>query len=165
MNNANFPDQPADDMSHVFYDGKSEMGTIPQYLTSVFGGAYVIFKIPEGDTYDPVGNETLKTTDLSSTSTKQYAKIPVEYILDAVEAVDNEAAIQNKRVPATLDAGATYVGATYNSLGVARKKTGTNDNGTPILQDTNNSTDDFIHGVTPEFRRDGAKAPVWNTRL
>lgn len=165
MNNANFPDQPADDMSHVFYDGKSEMGTIPQYLTSVFGGAYVIFKIPEGDTYDPVGNETLKTTDLSSTSTKLYAKIPVEYILDAVEAVDNEAAIQNKRVPATLDAGATYVGATYNSLGVARKKTGTNDNGTPILQDTNNSTDDFIHGVTPEFRRDGAKAPVWNTRL
>ena len=50
MNNANFPDQPAYDMEHVFYNGKAEMGTIPQYLTAVFGGAYVIFRVPEGET-------------------------------------------------------------------------------------------------------------------
>lgn len=43
MNNPNFPDQAAYDMQHVFYQGKAEMGSIPQYLTSVFGGAYVIF--------------------------------------------------------------------------------------------------------------------------
>lgn len=43
MNNPNFPDQAAYDMQHVFYRGKAEMGSIPQYLTSVFGGAYVIF--------------------------------------------------------------------------------------------------------------------------
>jgi hypothetical protein len=165
MNNANFPDQPADDMIHVYYNGKSEKGTIPQYLTTVFGGAYVIFKVPEGVAYDPVGNTTLQTKNLATTSTTLYAKIPVEYLLDVVEAVDNEAAIQNKRVPATLDAGATYVGATYNSLSVTRKTIGANADGTPIIQDTNNSTNDFIHGAVPEFRRYGAKVPSWNHTL
>jgi len=165
MNNANFPDQPADDMVHVFYNGSSEKGTVPQYLTSVFGGAYVIFKVPEGKTYDPVNDATLRTTNLATTSTTLYAKVPVKYVLDAVEAVDNEAAIQYKRIPSLLDAGATYVGATYNGLGVARKKIGENADGTPILQDTNNSTDDFDRGVTPQFRRNNSKVPSWNHTL
>jgi len=30
MNNKNFPDQPAYDMVHVFYNGSSAMGTVPQ---------------------------------------------------------------------------------------------------------------------------------------
>jgi len=149
----------------VFYNGSSEKGTVPQYLTSVFGGAYVIFKVPEGKTYDPVNDATLRTTNLATTSTTLYAKVPVKYVLDAVEAVDNEAAIQYKRIPSLLDAGATYVGATYNGLGVARKKIGENADGTPILQDTNNSTDDFDRGVTPQFRRSNSKVPSWNHTL
>lgn len=162
MDNPNYPDQPATDMIHVYYNGSSAKGSMPQYLTSVFGGAYVIFRVPEGDTYDPANDTSLQTTNQATTSTQLYGKIPVTYIYDAVEAVDNEAAIQNKRVPSYLDAGATYVGATYNSLSVTRKQTGTNENGTPIIQDTNNSTEDFIHGITPEFRRYGAKAPAWS---
>ena len=39
------------------------MGSIPQYLTSVFGGAYVIFRVPEGEAWDPVNDENMKTTD------------------------------------------------------------------------------------------------------
>ncbi len=31
MNNPNFPDQPAVDMSHVFYNGNAGKGTLPQY--------------------------------------------------------------------------------------------------------------------------------------
>ncbi|HUN01516.1 MAG TPA: DUF4876 domain-containing protein, partial [Niabella sp.] len=64
MNNKNFPDQPAVDMVHVFSNGSSAMGTLPQYLTSVFGGAYVIFKVPDGVIYDPVGDKTLQTKNL-----------------------------------------------------------------------------------------------------
>jgi len=48
---------------------------------------------------------------------------------------------------------------------VARKKIGENEDGTPILQDTNNSTDDFDRGVKPMLRRYGAKMPSWNHTL
>ncbi|HUN02100.1 MAG TPA: DUF4876 domain-containing protein, partial [Niabella sp.] len=62
-------------------------------------------------------------------------------------------------------AGMTYVGATYNGLGVARKKIAENEDGTPVLQDTNNSTDDFDRGVVPMFRRYNSKMPSWNHTL
>ena len=165
MNNKNFPDQPAFDMEHVFYNGSQAMGSVPQYLVSVFGGAYVIFRVPENETWDPVNNPNLNTKDLATTRTTRYAKIPIKYVLDAVEAGDNENMLAAKRVPGVLDAGMTYVGATYNSLGVTRKKIAENADGTPILMDTNNSTNDFERGVVPKFRRYGSKMPAWNHTL
>lgn len=165
MNNKNFPDQPAVDMLHVFYNGDAEMGSIPQYLTSVFGGAYVIFKPLHGEEYDPVRNPELKTKDLSSKYNTLYAKIPIKYVIDAVEAGHNESKLNSKRIPSILDAGMTYVGASYNSLGVARVKIGENPDGTPILQDENNSTNDFERGVTPTLRRYNSKMPSWNHTL
>lgn len=162
MNNPNFPDQPAEDMEHVFYNGLAVMGSIPQYLVSVFGGAYVLFKPLGEEVYDPVNTDSLKTTDLSSSSTKLYAKVPIRYVLDAVEAGHNETMLTAKRVPASLDLGMTYVGETYNSKGVTRKKIGERADGTPILQDSNNSTEDFERGVTPQFRRYGARKPAWS---
>lgn len=173
MNNANFPDQPAYDMVHVFYDGKAEMGTVPQYLTSVFGPAMVLFQVPQGETWDPVNDASMKTTDLSKpNSDTYYAKIPVKYVLDAVECIDNESKVNAKRMPAVLDAGITYVGATYCGLGVARKLS-LDENGEPIrrengaliFQDTNNSTDDFERGVVPMLRRYDVKKPSWNHTL
>ena len=173
MNNANFPDQAAYDMVHVFYDGKAEMGTVPQYLTSVFGPAMVLFQVPQGETWDPVNDASMKTTDLSKpNSDTYYAKIPVKYVLDAVECIDNESKVNAKRMPAVLDAGITYVGATYCGLGVARKLS-LDENGEPIrrengaliFQDTNNSTDDFERGVVPMLRRYDVKMPSWNHTL
>src|SRR5690606_41812827 len=114
MDTANFPDQPATDMEHVFYNGLASKGTLPQYLTAVFGGAYVIFTVPEGEAYDPANDPTLKTRNLGTTSPSLYAKIPIEYVVDAVEAGHNENMIAAKRVASVLDAGMTYVGATYN---------------------------------------------------
>jgi hypothetical protein len=164
MNNANFPDQPAYDMTHVFYNGKAIMGSVPQYLTSVFGGAYVIFRVPEGEAYDPANNPELQTKNLVSGSTV-YGKVPVAYVLDGVEAVRNDADAQNKRMPAILDAGITTVGESYIGQSVARKCIGQNPDGTPILQDTNNSTADFDRNLIPQFRRYGSKMPRWNHTL
>lgn len=165
MNNPNFPNQPALDMKHIFYDGSSNFGRIPQYLTSVFGGAYVIFEVPEGETYDPVNNPELSTPDLSSTSPRVYGKIPIQYVLDAVECGHNESMVAAKRVPGVLDSGMSWVGQTYNSQGIARKKIGERVDGSPILKDTNNSTEDFDRGVTPQFRRYGSRMPAWNHSL
>ena len=116
----------------------------------------------------------MKTTDLSKpNSNVYYAKIPIKYVLDAVEAVNNESKMNAKRVPGVLDAGITWVGATYCGLGIARKLS-TDEEGNPIIreetgtyiyQDTNNSTDDFERGVVPVMRRNGAKMPSWNHTL
>lgn len=165
MDTPKFPDQPAEDMEHVFYNGQAIKGTLTQYLTSVFGGGYVIFKPLEGEPYDPVGNKDLQTRNLGTTAATLYAKIPLTYVLDAVECGQNGNMLQAKRIPSALDAGMTYVGASYNSLGVARKKIGTTPNGFPIFQDTNNSSDDFDRGVVPMFRRHGSKMPSWNHTL
>lgn len=163
MNNANFPDQPAADMQHVFYNGLAGKGSLPQYLTSVMGGAYVIFRIPEGKAYDPVGNKALQTRNLATTSATLYAKIPLDFVMDAVECGQNENMITAKRVASVLDAGMTYVGASYNSKGVRRKTSGKNAAGLPILQDTNNSTEDFERSVTPQFRFFGEGIPSWSS--
>ena len=157
-------------MIHCFYNGKAEKGTVPQYLTSVFGGAYVIFRVPAGDTWDPVDDANMKTIDLNKPSSNTfYAKIPIKYVLDAVECIDNESMAAAKRVPAVLDAGMTWVGETYCGLGVARKVSLTEsgdtirrENGAIIFQDTNNSTDDFEQRVVPVIHRYGTGVPSWN---
>lgn len=172
MGSANYPDQPAYNMEHVFYNGKSEIGTVPQWLCSVFGPAMVIFRVPEGETWDPVNDPNLSTTNLATTSKTLYAKIPVEYVLDAVECGHNETYMNAKRVPAVLDAGMTWVGTTYCGLSVTRRFA-TDENGNPeinsfgayVYMDTNNSTDDFEREVVPELRRNGAKMPSWNHTL
>jgi hypothetical protein len=152
-------------MDHVFYQGKADIGTVPQWLVSVFGGAYVIFKVPEGETWDPVNTDW--AVQLGTTSTTRYAKIPVEYVWDAVELGNNESMVNAKRVPGLLDAGMSWVGNIYCGLSVARhiEEGKTLDNGSYIYVDTNNSTDDFERGLTPEqrMRRNGAKIPSWNT--
>jgi hypothetical protein len=168
MGSTAFPDMPAINMDHVFYEGKSDIGTIQMWLVSVFGGAYVIFKVPEDETWDPVNVDW--AIPVGTSSKTRYAKIPVEYVWDAVELGDNESMVNAKRVPGLLDAGMSWVGNIYCGLSVARYfETDANgnpktlENGSPLYMDTNNSTDDFERGLTPEMRRNGAKIPSWNT--
>lgn len=169
MSNTLWPDQPAIDMVHVFYNGKAEKGTLPQYLMTVFGPAYCMFKVPEGVTYDPVGDPTMHTRNLARTAATLYAKIPIAYVLDAVECIQNESMSTAKRVAAVLDAGMTWVGATYIGEGVTRKvsldengDTIRRANGALIFQDTNNSSDDFERNVIPVLHRYNTGVPSWN---
>ncbi len=94
--------------------------------------------------------------------------IPVSIILDAVEAIKDETQVQNKRVPTSLDAGYIWVtddnGEPAIQVGksIVRKVIGNTEDGRVILQDTNNTTEDF-ELKSREIRRYGAKVPSWNT--
>lgn len=167
-----YPNTNAPDMQIVFYQGKASTGTLKMYLSGNQGGAYVIFKVPEGEHWDPIGDKNMQTPDLAKPTGAVYAKIPISYVLDAVEGGLNETKITQKRMPTVLDAGMTYVGAGYNSQSVSRKlltdEDGNviyNEDGSIILQDTNNSTDDFDRNMVPTFRRYNTKMPVWNHTL
>lgn len=163
MNNVNFPDQPAVDMLHVFYNGNSTM-TGMQYLTSVFGTAYCIFRVPEGDTWDPVNNKDLQVRNGANPSGYFQAKIPVSYIVDAVEGIRNETYVDAKNMPAVVDAGFVTMGGTYLGKGITRKVEGRGAGGAVFYQDTNNSTDDFEVGVVPVLHRTSTM-PSWNHSL
>jgi len=78
-------------------------------------------------------------------STKKYTQLPVDVIMDAVEVQPN---LADDRMPKKLrpdfDAGFTFVSqGSYSSQAVIRK-TASTENGRKILQDTNNSSEDFV---------------------
>ena len=102
-------DNPAINMNMAFWPNQT-----PQWLTTVFGGAFVIY-IPS-----EVINPNVFVSPVGKID-KNY-KIRIEDVIDAVELVGNANQVQLKRVPAKLDAGAATVGGTYLSKSVARKR-------------------------------------------
>ncbi len=143
-------DNPAINMVMAFWPSPT-----PQWLTTVFGSAFVIF-FPEG-TIDP--NNYISPVG----STSKNFKVPIANIVDAVELVGNPNQIQLKRMPTVLDAGAITVGGTYRAESVARKVKEVKENSRVIYYDTNNSTNDFEVMNPPVIRRNGAMTPSWNT--
>lgn len=124
-----------------------------QWLSSVFGCAYVIF-YPDRE-FD---NATWVQPEGYNTKAKEF---PIDCIIDGVELVNNATKIDQKRMPATLDAGATFTGGTYTGMSVSRKIRSSKD-GRNIYMDTNNSSDDFQVNEVAAVRRDGAGAPSWS---
>lgn len=136
-----------------------------QWLVSVFGGAYCIFK-PETPFSDAeganfYGDFNNQNTCAQVNQTKRYARIQASWILDGVELLSSLTLLSNKRVPGYVDAGAASVGETYCGKAICRKVIDTRPDGTPIFADTNNSTQDYEVVDSPQIRRYGQKAPQW----
>jgi len=149
------PDVPC--LSYIFYTTLNKM----QWLTSVFGAAFCIFKAPDGVTVNEDYYKDATHIQSEVGKTQKYAKIPADWILDGVELLPNMSALNMKRVPGFVDAGGTSVGATYVGKTVSRKVVEKRSDGTPKYQDTNNSTDDFQINASPVIRRNGEKVPSW----
>ena len=146
-------DNPAINMKMAFWPKPTN-----QWLTTVFGGAFVLF-IPT----EPIDPNSPSEVVSPVGSTVQSYRIPIESVVDALENVGNTNQMELKRMPAVLDAGAATVNGTYVAKSVARKVKETRPDGRVILQDTNNSTEDFEVMDLPQIRRYDAQAPSWNT--
>lgn len=150
--NAKVPNMP-----YIFYTSFNKM----QWLTSVFGAAFALYK-PEGDIigadyYSVEGEHVVSEVNKSA----KYARIDANSVLDGLECLPNMNSMQMKRIPGFVDAGGTSVGATYIGKSVSRKVISHREDGTPIFQDTNNSTIDFEVMDRPAIRRYGEKEPAW----
>lgn len=137
-----------------------------QWNCGVQGPAFVLFRAPKEvtlneDYYRNGGpNVILQTNDKYGENFT--ARIPADWVLDAVEALANKDQLARKRIPSYMDAGATTTGSTYATTALCRKVASTRADGTPIYQDTNNSTNDFEPQTELMLRRHGEKAPAWS---
>ena len=155
------PDVP--NLEYVFWAGS--VNTL-QWLTSVFGPAFCLYQPGKKLTYDDTSYwKPGETTQAPVGSSTQYAKIPAGQVIDGIEFIKTSNDLNTKRIPGFVDAGAASVNASYNNTGVTRKKIGEREDGTPIYQDTNDSTVDFENVTPPVHRRNGAKQPAWSWSL
>jgi hypothetical protein len=129
-NDADAADVP--NMIHVYAGSTAGF----DWLLGVNGTGMVVFKHP-----DPANLPTF--TEPGTSATSRYIQIPLLNVLDGIDCVANASITPDKkRLPVTIDAGMTYVGATYNGKSV-RRKIKTTIEGRKILMDTNNSSVDF----------------------
>ncbi len=153
-NGITITDGPAINMSQVINAAGYQP---PQYLLSVSGTTFVIFK----------PTETLKNEDFITAPNAEYGgtvrEIPISCVLDAVQAIGDETRLSTLGMPSILDAGAIWCTGIYVSESISRKVKDTREDGTVVYQDTNNSTQDFVVNKDPQLRRNGAKIPSWNT--
>ncbi len=155
-------DNPAHNMIGAFWKK-----TTSWWLVTVNGGAFAIFypdEQMESMMYDADYEQKYASTWVTPIGYSTKGKdVPIDCIVDAVELMLNESKITQKRMPAILDAGATWVGGTYLAKSVSRKVKEVKEDGRVVYQDTNNSLEDFQVNDKPVPRRDGAKIPSWNT--
>jgi hypothetical protein len=83
-------------------------------------------------------------------------------ILDAIDLLKTENP-DDKRLETELDAGWIKCETTGGNQSVVRKIASTRDDGRIVLQDTNNTSEDFEVNDKPEIRRYGVGRPSWST--
>src|SRR5690606_4113600 len=131
---------PAKDVDIIYSTGQRDL-----LLDATGREAYIIFKVDKSQKVDQWPRYAYPNVRELSENTTLYPQIPVEYVIDAVQTRHPlESSRLAARVPTMLDAGAISVaGGQYSSQSVVRK-TKKRIGNRRILQDTNNSTNDFV---------------------
>jgi hypothetical protein len=142
-------DSPVPNMTRVYYNGGFD------WNVNANGPAIVIFKA-----FPTMLTDSVRIP--SSPTLRPRIRMPNTRIIDACEALQNAGSRDFKRIPTALDAGFQFAGlqqppgapngAPYSSESMRRKvvrRVGTR----AVLQDFNNSTDDFdvINPPTPKL--------------
>ena len=103
--------------------------------------SFVIFRTPDLATYQDYADPSVTTV---VAATKFYIQIPTTTIIDGVDLQNfNPSSPRPKMLPSTVDASFTNCDASFNSQSVIRK-TKAVVGGRVILEDTNNSANDFV---------------------
>lgn len=146
-------DNPAINMKKVIQAGYA----MPQWLTSVSGSQYIIFK----------PSKPLKNEDFITATNADYngvgREVLISDVIDAVQTVSDETGMNVLGLPKVLDAGAIWCSGQYVGESIARKIKEIRPDGTKVYQDSNNTTNDFEVKKDPQVRRYDAKVPSWNT--
>lgn len=134
VDNPNVPN-----METIFATGARDMVLNPQGRES-----FAILKVDKNFNLNNIPSFAIPTVRTVAATTVLYPQLPAKYIIDAVEV---EAVVSSdqtpRRLPAAYDSGATSIpGGPYSSQSIIRK-TAKTINSRRVLQDSNNSRNDF----------------------
>jgi len=121
-------------------------------VTMQMNRGFVIFKVPDNIEMDDFIN---KYTDIRFNNAGKNTTsigVPNEYVLDAIELGDKEH-FTYKSLAASLDIGFSYTKDTANGKSIRRKIDRVETDGRVVYKDTNNSTNDFWVGKTPQPKK------------
>ncbi|MCM1502127.1 MAG: DUF4876 domain-containing protein [Bacteroidales bacterium] len=139
-----YPDMPAPNMELAFWPDYSYL-----WRSGVFGQGMVLVQA-SAEEFAAFERAILPETFQDPFESEEYwecLKVPYSNVVDAVDLIQNGMATVTKRFSPELDAGYATVGKTYCGHSVRRKRIPSS--GKEILQDTNNSTEDFEVNTKP----------------
>lgn len=127
-----------------------KMGIAKAYTFSKSSPAAVLFRAPEGVSVLDYINGPDIIIPIPGDRSNSVAKIPEDWVVDAVEVFSGASATNNKRLQTLLDAGNALLSETNMGHTVMRKvdETASSASGYEVLADTNNSTNDFYERET-----------------
>lgn len=130
-----------------------KVGRANAYPYSVNSPATVIFRAKECTIEEYVAREE-SVMQKPGSSQERIVKIPVEWVLDAVEVYDASTSNNKKRLPPVLDAGYVFFSGTFNGHTLHRRldAVATAEEGFPVYADTNNSSVDFYERDTQSLK-------------
>lgn len=108
--------------------------------------AYFIFR-PDTDMETFMEKNFVQVMNAAGTKLLESYAVPRELIFDGVE-LSKKDELKEKSLPSSIDSGYSYTDAVGNGKSI-RRKVERWANGRAYLQDTNNSTLDFLTGQTP----------------
>lgn len=108
--------------------------------------SYFIFR-PDEDMETFMNKNFVQVYNAAGTKLLDGYAIPRTLIFDGVE-LSKKDGLVSKALPSSIDAGYSYTDAAGNGKSI-RRKVARWENGRAYLQDTNNSSDDFLTGQTP----------------
>lgn len=129
-------------------------GQANAYTLSVNSPTFVLFRAPSGvDIKDYV--ELSENQPQVPGSNEKVVAIPRDWVIDGVEVFFGGSTGNQKRLPETIDAGAVSLSETFKGRTLMRKadETLSEEQGFEVLQDTNNSTEDFYERETQSLHQ------------
>ena len=129
-------------------------GQANAYTLSVNSPTFILFRAPSGVNIRDYVQLSEHQPQVPGGAEKVIA-IPRDWVGDGVEVFNGGSSGNQKRLPATIDAGAVSLSETFKGRTLMRKadESLSAEQGFEVLQDTNNSTEDFYERETQSLHQ------------
>ena len=115
------------------------------------GNALILAQLPAGMTMDSYINDrsNYRTIPWQTVNTYEFLTVPQEYVIDGINIVNSNESKRIVRLRPEVDNGMVYMTTDYAGKSIRRKVSEITPDGKVILQDTNDSSEDFLSDQTP----------------
>lgn len=159
-NNVYFPNTtyhpvPGDQIAPDHYlEVVVKTGQANAYTLSVSSPTFVIFRAEGTDIHDFVALPS-SLVQVPGSSVDRVIAIPPDWVIDGVEVFNGGSSDNHKRLIDSIDAGYVVLSESFKGRSLMRKVNAdaSADEGFEVLQDTNNSTEDFYERQTQSLHK------------